>query len=237
MGAQVGRNLFRRRREYPFRVVIFFSIVLSLHSVAAGADSANISFSLNFPGSDPDRYSISVASDGRAKYECEAKISSETDDRETYQNEFQFSPAVRARIFELAAQAHYFSGKIDSGNRKIAFTGAKKLTYRDADRNNVAEFNYSTVAPVQQLTALFQGVAATMEFGRRLAHYQRYQKLALDDELRRMESEAQDNQLAELQAVESVLREISEDKSDLNVVRARAQRLLEMSKKENLAAH
>jgi hypothetical protein len=211
--------------------------MLSLRSVATGAESANISFSLNFPGSDPDRYSISVASDGRAKYECEAKISSESDDRETYQTEFQFSPVVRARIFELAVQAHYFSGKIDSGNRKIAFTGAKKLTYLDAGRNNVAEFNYSTVGPVQQLTALFQGVAATMEFGRRLAHYQRYQKLALDDELRRMESQAQDNQLAELQAVQPVLREISEDKSDLNVVRARAQRLLEMSKKENLAAH
>jgi hypothetical protein len=216
---------------------MFFWLVVSLHLVAEGANPANITFSLNFPGSDPDRYSISVASNGHAKYECEATISSESDDRETYQTEFQFSPAVRARIFELAAQAHYFSGKIDSGNHKIAFTGAKKLTYQDAGRNNVAEFNYSTVAAVQQLTALFQGVAATMEFGRRLAHYQRYQKLALDDELRRMESQAQDNQLAELQAVEPVLREISEDKSDLNVVRVRAQRLLEMSKKENLVGH
>jgi hypothetical protein len=225
----------RRCERYRLPLALFSLLAISLHLAAQAANSANVTFSLNFPGSDPERYSISVDSDGHAKYDCSVRISSDSEDRETYQTEFQFSPGNRVRIFDLAAQSHYFAGKIDSGNRKIAFTGAKKLTYRDSGRTNTAEFNYSSLAPVQQLTMLFQNVAATLEFGRRLAHYHRYQKLALDDELKRMEAQAQENQLAELQAVDPVLREILEDNSVMNVGRARAQRLIEMGKKEDFA--
>jgi hypothetical protein len=230
------RGFSRSDEKCLFALLLLF-VVASLPVAAAGADSAGITFSLDFPSSDPEHYSFTVDSDGHAKYESVAKISADSEDRETYHSEFQFSLGARARIFDLAAQSHYFSGKIDSGNRKIAFTGKKKLTYRDAVRNSTAEFNYSTVVPVQQLTALFQAVAATMEFGRRLTYYHRYQKLALDDELKRMEAQAQDYQLAEIQAVEPILREIVEDSSVINVDRAHAQRLIDMGKKETFAAH
>jgi hypothetical protein len=86
---------------------------------------------------------------------------------------------------------------------------------------------------VQQLTVLFQNVAATLEYGRRIAYYHRYQKLALDDELKRMEAQARSNELSELQAVQPVLQEIFDDTSVINVVRARAQRLVEMGKAVN----
>ena len=169
-----------------------------------------------------------MQSDGRAQYECSAKISGDSDERETYQTEFSFSNATRAQVFDLAARGHYFSGKVDSGNRKLAFTGAKKLTYKDGQRETTAAYNYSSVPAVQQLTTLFQSVSATLEFGRRLAYYHRYQKLALDDELKHMEDEAKRGDLLELQAVKPVLQQIYEDGSVLNVVRARAQRIMEM---------
>ncbi|MGB6401794.1 MAG: hypothetical protein WBF26_03015, partial [Candidatus Sulfotelmatobacter sp.] len=86
----------------------------------------------------------------------------------------------------------------------------------------------SNLAPVQQLTTLFQNMAATLEYGRRLAYYHRYQKLALDDELKRMQTQAQNNELNEIQSVAPVLREILEDSSVMNVVRARAKELIEM---------
>lgn len=236
MEANIARNTLRLpgRHKSPFALLCFLVVV---SSSAIAADSANITFSLSFPGSDPESYSISLDSDGHAKYESVARISPDSEDRETYETEFQFSPGNRARIFELAGQSHYFAGKIDSGNHKIAFTGAKKLTYRDGSRSNTAEFNYSGLPPVQQAVAIFQNVAATLEFGRRLAHYHRYQKLALDDELKRMEAEAHDNQLSELQAIEPTLKEIFEDTSVMNVVRARAQRLIELGKKEDLPTH
>jgi hypothetical protein len=193
------------------------------------ADPPTVTFSLDFPGSDPEHYTIAVQSDGRARYECSAKISPDSEDRETYQSEFNFSDATRARVFDLAAQAHYFSGKIDSGNHKLANTGAKQLAYKDGQRESTAAYNFSPQPAIQQLTALFQGVAATLEFGRRLTHNHRYQKLALDEELKQMEDQARRGSLVEVQTVRPILQEIYDDSSVLNVVRARAQRIMAMT--------
>ena len=201
-------------------------LVSSLLSIAA--EPATVSFSLDFPNSSPEHYSLVVQSDGHTHYESSGKISNDSDERDDYQTDFTFSDSTRAHVFELATQAHYFSGKVDSGNKKLAFTGTKKLVYKDGQRNSSAEFNYSQSAPVQQLTALFQNVAATLEYGRRLTYFHRYQKLALDDELKRMEDQARRNELAELQAISPVLQDIYDDASVMNVVRARALRILDL---------
>jgi len=195
---------------------------------ASASEPATVTFTLDFPSSDPDHYAITVQSDGHAHYQCSAKISNDSEDRDNYQSDFVISDATRIRIFELAEQARYFSGKIDSGKKKMAFTGAKKLAYQDDQRNFSAAYNFSSLPPVQQLTELFQNVAATLEFGRRLAYYHRYQKLALDDEMKHMEDEARRGDLAELRAVKPILQEIFDDPSVINVVRARAQRIMEM---------
>jgi hypothetical protein len=212
------------------RLLALPAVTLTLCAVAHAADPATITFTLEFPASDPAHYSISVTNDGHGKYECSAKISPESDDREDYQAEFELSPAGRARVFDLAAQAHFFAGKVDSGNRKLAFTGSKTLTYKDGQRSTSANYNYSSLPPVQELTAFFQNLSATLEYGRHLAYFHRYQKLALDEELKRMEGQARSNELGELQAVQPVLQQILDDASVLNVVRARAERLMEMGK-------
>jgi len=191
------------------------------------APTATITFTLDFPQSSPDHYSLAVDADGHARYECPGKVEKDAE-VETYVAEFEVSAGNRERIFQWAKQAQYFAGKIDSGNGKLAFTGAKLLSYQDGQRSNTARYNYSNLEPVRQLTALFQGMAGTLEYGRRLAYYHRYQKLALDDELKRMETQAKNNELSEIDGVAQVLREIVDDASVINVVRARAQRLMQM---------
>lgn len=213
------------RSRHPFA---FFLTVVLLVLVCIAADPPIVTFSLDFPDSSPEHYSIAVQSDGHAHYESTGKISNDSEVRDNYQTDMVFSEPTRGRIFALAAQAHYFSGKVDSGNQKLAFTGTKKLAYKDDKRNSSADYNYSQQPAVQQLTVLFQSVAATMEFGRRLTYFHRYQKLALDDELKRMEEQAKAGELAELQAVNPVLQGIYEDPSVMNVVRARARRLIEI---------
>jgi hypothetical protein len=138
------------------------------------------------------------------------------------------TPGNRERIFEWTKQAKYFSGKIDSGNRKLAFTGEKILSYQDGQRSVTVRYNYSSLEPVRQLTALFQNMAGTLDYGRRLTYYHRYQKLALDEELKRMEAQAKNNELSEIQGVVPVLEGIVEDTSVINVVRARAKELIQM---------
>lgn len=216
----------RLLRSSPLQVLAV--AVISLSQTAWAAEAATISFSLDFPNSSPEHYSITVESDGHAHYESSGKITIDSEERDNYQTDFTFSDATRARVFDLAAKAHYFSGKIDSGNKKIAFSGTKKLSYSDGQHNSSASYNYSSQPAVEQLTSLFQSVGATLEFSRRLAYFHRYQKLALDDELKRMEDEARRGELAELQAAKPVLEEIYDDSSVINVVRARARRIIDM---------
>jgi hypothetical protein len=191
------------------------------------ASTRTVAFTLDFPQSTPEHYSIAVDGNGHARYECTGKVVKDSEEQ-TYQAEFEVSAENRERIFDWAKQAHYFAGKIDSGNGKLAFTGSKLLSYQDGQRSNTAQYNYSNLEPVRQLTALFQGMAGTLEYGQRLSYYHRYQKLALDEELKRMEAQAKNNELNEIQGVARVLREIVDDASVINVVRARAQRLMQM---------
>jgi hypothetical protein len=193
------------------------------------SSSAVVTFTVDFPQSDPTHYSIAVDARGHARYECTAKVTDDSD-AQTYRAEFDISARNRDRIFELARQAKYFSGQIDSGNHKLAFTGAKILSYEDGRQSSTARYNFSNLQPVRQLTELFQSIAATVDYGRRLAYYHRYQKLGLDDELKRMEEQAKSNQLSEIQGVAPVLQEILDDTSVMNVVRARAKELIEMGR-------
>jgi len=196
-------------------------------AIGAAASTAMVTFTLDFPESNPEHYSIAVDAAGRARYECIGTIAEDAD-KESYRAEFQVSAGNREKIFDWARQARYFAGEIDSGNRKLASTGTKLLSYQDGQRSNAARYNYSNLAAVQQLTTLFQNMAGTQEYGRRLAYFHRYQKLALDEELKRMETQARNNELSEIQGVAPVLQEIFEDTSVINVVRARAKELIEM---------
>jgi hypothetical protein len=224
------------RKEIPaigrHRSFCFFALALAevflLVPFSKAIDPATVTFSLDFPNSNPEHYSIAVQSDGQAHYESSGRLTADSDVRDDYQTDFTFSDATRTRIFELASQAHYFSGKVDSGNKKLAFTGSKKLVYKDGQHSTSADYNYSQQPAVQQLTAIFQSVSATMEFAHRLTYFHRYQKLALDDELKRMEDDAKRGELTELQAVTPVLQDIYADSSVMNVVRARARRIIDM---------
>ena len=191
------------------------------------ASAATVTFTLDFPQSNPEHYSIAIDTSGNARYECTGKVAQDSEE-ELYRARFQVSAGNRERIFSLAKQARYFTGAIDSSKGNLAFTGAKVLSYQDGQRSNTAHYNYSNLAPVQQLTTLFQNMAATLEYGRRLAYYHRYQKLALDDELKRMQTQARNDELSEIQSVGPVLQEILDDASVINVVRARAKELIEM---------
>jgi hypothetical protein len=189
------------------------------------ASGAVVTFTLDFPQSEPSHYTIAVDANGHANYECTVKIEDSED--QTYRAEFDVTPGSRQRIFDWAKEAKYFSGNIDSGNHKLAFTGEKILSYQDGQRSATARYNYSNLEPVRQLTTLFESIEGTLDYGRRLDYYHRYQKLALDDELKRMEEQARNNELSEIQGVAAVLQSIVEDTSVMNVVRARAKELLQ----------
>jgi len=188
------------------------------------AVSPNVTFSLEFPSGDPPHYSITVSSDGRATYESDPGSEQQTGEPYTYR--FTISAADRDKIFNGAKQLKYFNEDFESRKGKVAFTGNKTLAYKDADRNFRSSYNWSNNQAVQELTALFEGIAETMEFGRRLTYYHAHDKLGLDSELKQMEQMSKDHQLAEIQALAPILKSIADDNSVLNISRRRAAAML-----------
>ena len=79
-----------------------------------------------------------------------------------------------------------------------------------------------------ELTSLFQSLSFTLEFGHRLHYDHRYQKLALEQELKGMEELTRTSPPVELTAIAPILQQIVGDATVLNVTRARAQRLLDL---------
>ncbi len=222
--AQVGRP--------RARLLCLLLLHLCLPISARAQESAVVTFTLDFPGSEPSHYVISISSDGHSTYESDGKLSPDSK-ADPFHLDFSVSPATSRTIFDLAKRAHYFQGQIDSNKRGLASTGAKTLTYRDVQRSATATYNYSPIAAVQQVTQLFQNLSTTLEYGRRLEYFHRYQKLALDEELKRMEEMANENNLQELPAVVPILQRIVSDSSVINPVRARAQRMIERAGRDH----
>ena len=199
-----------------------FALPFSL--AASAQDVATVSFGFSFPGSEPERYEIVVPSTGEATYLSGGKPAPNLDG-DDFRTSFRMSETTRTRIFDLAKKTSYFQANLDS-KKRVASTGAKTLGYKDGQKSTTQTYNYSTIASVQQLTELFQDLSTTLEFGRRLDFFHRYQKLALDAELKRMEEMQRDNSLTEVPAVAPILSLIVTDSTLINPVRARAQRIL-----------
>jgi hypothetical protein len=226
----------RKRKTAPVGcswVSIFFLIACSLAwPQTPPSDSAVVTFTCDFPGSDPSHYMVSVSAAGHGSYVSNGKVTSQSDSSsdDSFHREFAVSPATAARIFDLAKQVHYFEGEIDSKKKNLASTGTKTLAYKNGDKSAQATYNYSPLVPVEQLTTIFQDLSATLEFGQRLEFDLQYQKLALNEELKNMEEMASHGELEEVSAIAPILQKIAQDASVMNVARARAQRLLETGK-------
>jgi hypothetical protein len=185
-----------------------------------------VSFTFDFPQSSPAHYALTVDSKGKATYTSGEPPKSKDDADDSFRYDFELSDATRKQIFDLSQRANFFQGDFEKGKGKIANTGMKTLSYKDGQRNGSATFNYTTNPAAQELVRIFQSISATMEFAERLDHFHRYQKLALDDEVKRMEQMLKGNSLMEIQAIAPVLKQIIADQSVVNTTRARAERIL-----------
>ncbi len=207
--------------------LICLVILSSLLAYSQSAVPAAVTFTQDFPASQPEHYSIRIQSDGPARYQSSGRLSEDSDQTDSFDLDFTATAETRQKLFELAAKAGYFQKDVDSHHKGLAFTGKKTLSYKDERRSGESTYNYSMNQAVQELTGLMQNISATLEFGHRLQYDHHYQKLALDDQLKRMEQLAHTKELIEVAAIRPILDRIIADPSVMNVTRARAQRLVE----------
>jgi hypothetical protein len=213
------------------RLLKLASLLIVFPSLAwPQTETAAVTFTIDFPTSQPEHYSIRVQSDGAARYQSSGRLSADSDVTDSFDYSFSVTPETRQKVFDLAAKAGYFRKDVDSHHKGMAFTGKKTLSYKDARRSGESVYNYSTDSSVQALTSLMQSLSATLEFGHRLQYDLQYQKLALEEELKRMEELARANELPEIGAIQPILDQIVADPAVINVSRARSQRLLERAR-------
>jgi hypothetical protein len=215
-------------RSFQIVCLLTISWFVSLFLANAQAEApAVVTFTLDFPESQPEHYSIRVPFDGSAHYQSNGHLSADSDETDNFDLDFTVGAEARRKMFDLAAKAGYFKKDVDSHHKGLAFTGKKTLSYKDAKHSGESTYNYSSIPAVQDLTGLMQSLSTTLEFGHRLQYDHHYQKLAMEEELKRMEGMLRDNELVEVTAIQPILDQIIADQSVMNVTRARAQRLLD----------
>ncbi|HEX8925961.1 MAG TPA: hypothetical protein VF786_09230 [Terriglobales bacterium] len=188
-----------------------------------------VTFELDWRAADPQFYTISIDSAGRGSYCSQPHTEPGETPGDPYLMKFTTDQRDAAEIFRLAEQLNYFQGKFDNLGKKVAQTGIKTLRYRNGAKQSSTDYNASTNPKLNDLTTLFQHMSTTFELARTLQNELRFDKLGLDDTLKRMEELNRSGQLAELQAIAPTLNEIANDSAVMGVVRQRARRLLSAS--------
>lgn len=197
---------------------------------AAAPAVPTVTFTFDWEVLHPPHYSIAVDSTGRGAYTA---VDDQTPSGEPYIVKFTVTRPVRERIFADAEALNYFQGQFDFTRHRIAFTGHKTLSYADPKRRFQTVFNWSENTKLMALTDLFAAIANTFIGGRKLEYEHRFDRLGLNETLKAMEDQAKRHGLAEVHAIEPILREIADDPAVMNIARQRAERLLELANAES----
>ena len=197
-----------------------------------------VSFQFERVGLPVPRYTVEVREDGTGRYQAdEAAVgSSQSSSAAQYaggkhiDRTITLSPSTVTKIFKLARSLDYFNTACDSKAKNIANTGKKTLTYVGVDGKGSCVYNYSENKNVTALSDTFLAIAFTMDEGRRLEFFHRYDRLGLDAEISTLAHEATEGRALELGTIAPTLESIERDTALIQRVRLQAGKLLELSK-------
>lgn len=187
-----------------------------------------ITFTFHFPGGDPELFSLAVDSAGTARYTSRGPkelAPGRVPHDELYVLDFTMTEATRQRIFDAAAQLNRFRDNLEFGG-KIANMGAKTFIWSGPDGRFNTTFNYTENPAGKQLAELFFDISTVIEARRRLEYKVRFDRLGVEDELRKLESRQKAGRTAEMEAIAPLLRRIANDANLMRIARQRAARLL-----------
>ena len=174
-------------------------------------------------------YSIAVDDAGNTHFEGVGNPI-DSGDGDKYSLDFYMTAANREKIFELAKKLDYFQGNFEAKQKNIAKTGQKTLSYHGMGTNpssdHSSSYNYSPNPDVQELTRLFQAIATTVNFGRKLEFQSRFDKLGMDAQLRSLQDMQASHYIEEMQAIAPILQKIANDPNMMHINRVAAKQIL-----------
>jgi len=195
------------------------------------APTSTITFKFEDARQQPARYQIVLHANGVGHFNSQVGPAQPTDiaqlPPENQDRDIIVADKTRASIFLVARKEHGFAIKCESGGNKIAFQGTKTVSYDGPDAHGTCSFNYSSDAKLQWLVAEMEGIATTLEEGRRLTMEHVHGRLTLDAELGNLETLVKEGQATEIENIAPVLQAIIVDENVITRARRRAQALLD----------
>jgi hypothetical protein len=218
--------------------------ILSAAACAQAPAKQVVFFSFHHAQLDPPEYTFQVSQDCNAVYTAkprhEEKTATNDPDAEQEQEpaeeneqgerrEVRLSDATCNSILAAAKSLDYFKGDFEFRKHRVAYTGDRVLGYFAPGVSNKTSFTWSENPQVQQLSATFEGIAATLEAGPKLQYLRRFDRLGLNEALKKIEEQARKGWLKELQLLAPELQSIANDGQVMNIARQRARDLLQLA--------
>lgn len=219
------------KRTIVVLAVIFLALpALAQHDAQAQPPnkpgSPVVQFTFEWHQQNPSWYSIAIEDGGRATFHAQPAVDPNGGTApEPYFVEWTATAAVRQRIFSDVEKLHFLQGNF-AGKAKVADTGLKTLSYKDLSHDNSTSYNYSDNPLIQDLTRTFQAIEATADIGRQLLHDMRYDKLAVDGDLKALQHDQREGTAIEFGSVQPILQQIANDPGVLHIAQQRAAEIL-----------
>ncbi len=193
------------------------AVLLLAFCIAAAAAVPKLTYTKDFPGSDPAWLSVAVDRSGALEYKESPK------DNQPVQAHLSQTDAQA--LFSMAEKLNYFKSPLESG-LKVANTGKKTFRYEsETGAPTQVTFNYSINVTAQQLLDRFEQIAATERAYLDLDRTVHYDPLGVNDALAQIEALWLNKQLAVPQQFVPLFTRIATHQSFMHLVRARAARL------------
>lgn len=203
--------------------VLGFFAAVAMAQPPASSSAATVTFQFQRKGLPVPEFTLVIRADGSGSYDAEDASNGTP---VPVHRELFLSREMATRIFKLAAATPLSPAVCASKAKNIADTGTKTLTLAAAGVASSCTYNFTENKDVSALTTIFQGIAETLDQGRRLDYLHRFDRLGLDEAMTFLTDEAASGRALELEAIAPSLRSVAEDPEVMERVRTRAKTLL-----------
>jgi hypothetical protein len=188
----------------------------------AAASAATLTFVRIFKSSSPEYIEIVVHEDtDKSTFDIRQL------DEDPEKTPFDVGSALRAKMFELAAQLNHFQSQDLDTHRKIANLGEKTFRWEKGSQAYEVKFNYTLNTAAAQLLQIFEGLARQQELVTLLERRMKYDRLGINDALLQFETDLDRKLLPEPQRALPALDQIAADDRFVEIGRQRARALAE----------
>ncbi|MGB6431883.1 MAG: hypothetical protein WBF06_14965 [Candidatus Acidiferrales bacterium] len=201
------------------RICISLGVLCLAWAAPGRAGDATVIYKKIFPGSSPEFVEIHVGQVQGASWDVR-QLSDPADPEP-----LEIRPALRARIFELAAALNNFAGLQLDVHRRLANLGQKTFRYEDGGVVHETTFNYTTDQNANQLLDIFEGLSRQQQDLQAIKHSMKYDRLGVNDALLQFESDLDRESLPEPDCLLPALDQLAADSRFLNMARERARSL------------